>query len=1609
MHTRMITAAALAALAAVAVAAPPKRSAAYLKGLDADVLDAPRWPALMPAYDIAPKGAADVVDGAYFGGKLVYAPEDAQPCDARTFLLRKEFELKEKPVEAWLQFMADDSARAFLNGREASDRVQQWATPIMTNVTRRLTAGKNVIAFNYYNSAFAGGVLAELFVRYRDGSVERIDTDDGFKSHAGIVNGFSKVGFDDSGWKKVKTREPPPAAPWRKVIPYRDFANKLEFVGASLSTNLVEAGSKVRVKFEFRGKPPALPFNCETQFREGGAVYWTENRSFTVNEFQWTGDGTWKLDFEYETPMYCSARKPVLALDCGSLCLKDMGRVEVAVPFSPPGPLAGFAKPPRTSVMDVAGSPVFALDGRPFPAFWGGVVYSRRPDRSPNARRGPFNLITVHCGFREVWPRLGEFRPEALDRTAELYRRANRDGVYFMWDTTVYPPFGFAEANPDEMCVEEDGHPCNDGYHGVNFSFSSRKAIDLIKGMMTQAISHIENSPYANRVFGYRVNSGHTIEWLGWDPRKTGSHTVDFSPVTRKRFAEWAREHYPMLTDLTVPSVAERQALDGKDIVWDSAKHLKAIAYNDFYSTVIADDLIEMCTEAKRLVGCRKVIGTYHGYTMTLPASGCSQMRAHYALKKVLDSGAVDFLMSPHPYRVRNIGDACGDMKPFASIAANRVVSVIEDDTRTHLSGVGSGYFQPVNESQTQALLFRNYATYLCRNQPVYAYALPSGREFDFPAFTTNAVSLAVTQRHCVEAGVRRAAEVALVVSEETVKHSPWLRSGCFSGEKYQAYDVDGTVVETRFGGAPFWKDAMEVGYTRWAQSGAPVDYVLAEDLKDHPGDYKLYVFLDCFRYDDAFLAAVERLRSRRCTLMWTYAPGYTRGIGSSVANMEKLTGIRLARLDHPAIARATMADDGRKMGVTDLPLTPLFHVAQKCEVLGTYDSGETAVASVETGAATTIFSGPWRFDRKFIADVYRRAGVHVYTTSGDPMEANERLFVLHARFPGEKTVHLRKPADVLDVYNRRIMARGVDTFTFKTALHDTRFFYCGNDADALLAEIQSFGMADNSEYGLETTTTVQAPASIVTNAEGRVFVDFGKDAFGWLELLPPPGFTGGVYEAMITEARLPGDMCDSWAGGTIRADWTFPIELNAGTRVFRPPMRRDERNTNFARPVPPVKLRPEVGNIMPFRYVEFYSAPFEITPKTIRRVMVHYPIDMGESSFSCSDRRLVDVYDFCKYSILATSFAGLYVDGDRERVPYEADAYINQLGNYAISSDLRLARASHEYLMRHPTWPSEWKQHSVKMAWADWMWSGDASSARKCYDALKSEKMLSHRVRPDGLLSSPPQALSGETRYCDLIDWPPRDRDKYVYSKSSAVINAFRYCNLREMSDLARATGRAGDAADFDAQAAKVLESYNRVFFDPSRGLYRDGEGVDHHGLHANALALAFGLAPESRRRAIADYLASRGMACSVYFAQYLLEALYAGGRADAALALMTASGDRSWLGMMEQGSTITMEAWSLPDKPNLDWNHAWGSPPLNIIARFVLGVTPAEPGFAKVRIAPQPAGLRSVKGVVPTIRGGVSVEVDGDALTVETPVPAQVEWRGRAYSVDKGCHKFG
>jgi alpha-L-rhamnosidase len=89
-------------------------------------------------------------------------------------------------------------------------------------------------------------------------------------------------------------------------------------------------------------------------------------------------------------------------------------------------------------------------------------------------------------------------------------------------------------------------------------------------------------------------------------------------------------------------------------------------------------------------------------------------------------------------------------------------------------------------------------------------------------------------------------------------------------------------------------------------------------------------------------------------------------------------------------------------------------------------------------------------------------------------------------------------------------------------------------------------------------------------------------------------------------------------------------------------------------------------------------------------------------------------------------------------------------------------------------------------------------------------------------------------------------------------------------------------------------------------------------------------------------------------------------------------------------------MEAWDAKYKPNLDWNHAWGAAPANIIPSYLMGIRPVEPGFAKVRIKPQVGSLESGSMDLPTIRGTIHVDfnsVKDRSFVLNVRAPANIE----------------
>ena len=514
-----------------------------------------------------------------------------------------------------------------------------------------------------------------------------------------------------------------------------------------------------------------------------------------------------------------------------------------------------------------------------------------------------------------------------------------------------------------------------------------------------------------------------------------------------------------------------------------------------------------------------------------------------------------------------------------------------------------------------------------------------------------------------------------------------------------------------------------------------------------------------------------------------------------------------------------------------------------------------------------------------------------------------------------------------------------------------------------------------------------QAPVSISSLAPGVVLVDFGQVAFGNLSILPPAGAAGEVT-VHFGEALANGRL-NRTPPGSVRYATTRVTLAGTVTIVAAPPP--DARNT---RQPAAVLTPPEWGVVTPFRWVEIEGWPGELRPEHLRRQAAFASTwDDGAATFGSSDELLDRIWELCRYSIKATTFAGVYVDGDRERISYEADAYLNQLSHYATDRDVQMARDTFDRLMAHPTWPTEWAFHMIFMAHADWMHTGDTKWLAARYDALKT-KLLLDRARADGLLVSSEAQRSRD----DIVDWPAGERDGYVFTPVNTVVNAFHLRALALMAELAAALDRDGDEAGYRARERSARAAFQGALFDPARGLFRDGEGTDHASVHANLFPLAFGLVPADYTAGVSAWLASRGMACSVYAAQYLLEGLFEHGDGAQALALITATTDRSWRHMADSGTTITWEAWDQKYKPNQDWNHAWGAAPANLFPRYVLGVQALAPGWSRARIRPHPGAIAEAEGKIPTPRGPVMIGWKNDtsfrlSLTLPTGMTAAVE----------------
>ena len=512
-----------------------------------------------------------------------------------------------------------------------------------------------------------------------------------------------------------------------------------------------------------------------------------------------------------------------------------------------------------------------------------------------------------------------------------------------------------------------------------------------------------------------------------------------------------------------------------------------------------------------------------------------------------------------------------------------------------------------------------------------------------------------------------------------------------------------------------------------------------------------------------------------------------------------------------------------------------------------------------------------------------------------------------------------------------------------------------GFDDSHWLTPMAGAAFAELAPAAVNLAAEVVKPAAITRLAQGSWVVDLGREIAGGLRL-KVNGTAGASVAVKLGE------------------------ELNADGSV-----RYQLRTSNVYSEVWTLRDGPqeiEHWGYRGFRWAQLDADP-SLDLSDVAGIALHIPWNDQDSAFDCDNPDLTRVWEFARYSIKATALDVYQDTPTRERRPYEGDAYVNQKSQYALQRGYGLARYSNSLMCQRPTWPTEYHLMSVLSAWADYLATGDADHLAHDYQYYQAKNFP---LGPDGFVHKAPGS-SGQYN-ADLVDWPASERDGYVFTNVNTVVNAFQCAAYATLAKVAGVLGKSGDAAQYAALAEQLTTAINTNLLQSS---YVDGLGVGHTAQHATAFPVALGIAPDDRLADLGQFLAGGGMRTSVYGAQFLLEALFATGQADAAHALLTATDATSWLGMLDQWhATIVMEAWNPTLKPNTTFSHAWGSAPANIVATQVLGVRITQPGASEILIKPQPGPLRWMRGTVPTIRGPVTVELDrrtGFALTADLP----------------------
>jgi hypothetical protein len=466
------------------------------------------------------------------------------------------------------------------------------------------------------------------------------------------------------------------------------------------------------------------------------------------------------------------------------------------------------------------------------------------------------------------------------------------------------------------------------------------------------------------------------------------------------------------------------------------------------------------------------------------------------------------------------------------------------------------------------------------------------------------------------------------------------------------------------------------------------------------------------------------------------------------------------------------------------------------------------------------------------------------------------------------------------------------------------------------------------------------------------------------------------------------------------------------------------------------VQDRFETFNPIGFRYLHL-SLRAE-GPIVIRDVAVNerlYPREAGPF-FECSDETLNRIWAVGRRTVDLNSHDAYLDCPTREQRAWTGDSVVHQLVDLASNSDWRLACWSVE-LAASPrpdgmlpmaaggdlecgdfAYIPDWALHWIHALHNLYRYTGDRELVRRLLPVAEG---VLHWFVPfqteDGLLT-------------DVTGWILIDWSSVTTEGKSSVLNALWARGLADFAEMAGWMGDAGRLEWARATHRSITRSFD-AFWDPERRLYVDhiskGERGRPVSQHAQAAPLVARLVRPERIERLVEVMIDEkrlvhatwsvasgdarnpkpgesgvggvylfaGPPCpwwdvesqivraQPFFRYVVHDALAAAGRED-----LIASQCLDWKELFKRSESSWSETWF-----GGTVSHGWSSTPTRDLLTRTLGVAPAEPGFGTARIAPRLGSLDWARGAVPTPEGLLSVDVSGQRIEIESPIPFELD----------------